>query len=106
MASTLLLDPSDSGYEGDAKNGDMWAAVTDPSGKKGTYTITWVTDMTPFRWACDIYVGGNYLAQGTISYNAELGEYKIESWHGVEGYDVVFTMGENGWVVDFDKSSA
>ena len=50
MASTLLLDPSDSGYEGDAKNGDMWAAVTDPSGKKGTYTITWVTDMTPFRW--------------------------------------------------------
>jgi len=106
LASTLLLDPSDSGYEGDPKNGDMWASVTDPSGKKGTYTITWVTDMTPFRWSCDIYVTGNLVGKGTISYSAEAGEYKIESWCGVEGYDIVFTLGDSGWVLDFDKSSA
>ena len=106
MSSTLLLDPSDSGYEGDRKNGDMWASVTDPSGKKGTYTITWVTDMTPFRWMCDIYVTGNLIGKGTISYSAETEEYKIESWCGVEGYDIVFTLGDAGWVLDFDKSSA
>ena len=106
MASTLLLNPSDSGYEGDGKNGDVWAKVTDPSGKTGYYEVRWVTDMTPFRWACDIYVGGNNIGKGTISYDADAGEYTIESWHGIAGYDVVFTLGDNGWVVDFDKSSA
>ena len=106
LASTLLLDPSDSGYEGDGKNGDIWTKITDPSGKTGYYEVRWVTDMTPFRWDCDIYVTGNNVGKGTISYNAETGEYKIESWCGVEGYDIVFTMGDSGWVLDFDKSNA
>jgi len=106
LSSTLLLDPSDSGYEGNEKNGDMWAAVTDPSGKKGTYTIKWVTDMTPFRWSCDIYVTDTFIGKGTISYNAETEEYKIEAWHGVEGYDVVFKKGDGCWLLDTEKTSA
>ena len=106
MSSTLLLDPSDSGYEGDRKNGDMWASVTDPSGKKGTYTITWVTDMTPFRWVCDIYVTDTFIGKGVISYNAETEEYKVESWHGIEGYDIVFKKGDGCWLLDTEKSSA
>lgn len=107
LASTLLLDPSDSGYDGDGKNGNVWARVTDPSGKTGTYEVRWVTDMTPFKWTCDIYVGGNYLAEGTISYNAEAGEYTIDSWHGVPGYGIVFTLSDSGeWLIDYEKSTA
>ena len=106
LASTLLLDPSDSGYEGDGKNGDMWASVTDPSGKKGTYTIKWVP-ASPFRWPCSIYVGGNYLAQGTISYDPENVEYAIDSWHGVPGYGIVFSLSDSGeWLINYEKSSA
>jgi hypothetical protein len=106
MASTLLLDPSDSGYEGDGKNGELWTRVTDPSGKTAYYSLTWVTDMTPFKWTCDIYVGGNYLAQGTIAYDAESGEYTIDSWHGVPGYGIVFTLENGEWKIDYEKSTA
>ena len=106
MASTLLLDPSDSGYEGDPNSGDIWATVTDPSGKKGTYVVKWIPE-TPFRWPCSIYVGGDYLAQGTISYDPETLEYTIDSWHGVAGFGVVFTLSDNGeWLINYEKSTA
>ena len=106
MSSTLLLDPSDSGYEGDPNSGDMWASVTDPSGKKGVYMVKWIPEI-PFRWPCSIYVGGNYLAQGTISYDPENAEYTIDSWHGVSGYSVVFTLSDRGeWLINYEKSTA
>ncbi len=109
MASTLYLKPGvDSGYEGDGKNGDLWAQVTDPSGKNGTYVLQWKTDMTPFKWACDIYSNGEKVdGAGTIEYNAETGVYKISSWYGIPGHDVVFTLDENGnWVLDTEASTA
>lgn len=105
MASTLLLDPSDSGYEGDGENGDMWTKVTDPSGKTGYYEVRWETDLSPFKWACDIYVNGEKLdGTGTISYDGQ-GTYTLESWYGVPGYDLVFTL-DNGWILDTEKSTA
>ena len=105
MSSTLLLDPSDSGYDGDGENGDVWSKVTDPSGKTGYYEVRWVTDLSPFRWACDIYVNGVKLdGTGVISYDGE-GTYTLESWYGVPGYDLVFTL-DNGWILDTEKSTA
>ncbi|MBR1794799.1 MAG: fibronectin type III domain-containing protein [Bacteroidales bacterium] len=92
LASTLLLDPSDSGYDGDGENGNVWARVTDPSGKTGTYEVRWVTDLSPFKWACDIYVNGTKLdGTGVISYDGQ-GTYTLQSWYGVPGYDLVFTL--------------
>ena len=105
MSSTLLLDPSDSGYEGDGENGDVWTKVTDPSGKTGYYEVRWVTDLSPFRWNCDIYVNGVKLdGTGTIAYDGQ-GTYTLESWYGVPGYDLVFTL-DNGWILDTEKSTA
>lgn len=105
LASTLLLDPSDSGYDGDGENGNVWAKVTDPSGKTGYYEVRWVTDVSPFKWACDIYVNGAKLdGTGVFSYDGE-GTYTLESWYGVPGYDLVFTL-DGGWILDQEKSTA
>lgn len=106
LASTLELSQKGSGYEGDPKNGRLWASVIDPSGETGTYTLVWKTDMTPFKWACNIYVTDNLIGTGTISYDAETEEYTIQSWHGVAGYDIVFKKGDGCWLLDTEKSTA
>ena len=112
IASTLLLNPAESAYEGDPENGEIWAYVVDPSGKTGYYSLTWETDLTPFKWACDIYVGGDdrvggeKVGTGIIAYDSETKEYSLYSWYGVEGYDLVFTVDADGWWIDPDKTSA
>ena len=107
MASTLLLDPSDSGFEGDPSTGDLWAKVTSPSGETGTYTLKW-KPMDPFKWSCDIYVAGEKLdGKATIAYDPTTGEYTLDAWHGVPGYGLVFTLSDSGeWLIDYEKSSA
>ena len=112
IASTLLLNPAESAYEGDPENGEIWAYVVDPSGKTGYYSLTWETDLTPFKWACDIYVGGDdrvggeKVGTGIIAYDSETKEYSLYSWYGVEGYDLVFTVDADGWWINPDKTSA
>ena len=82
------------------------ATISDPQRKSVSYVLTLIPDMKSFSADGKIYVADTYMGDGTITYDAATREYTIDSWYGVEGYSVVFTLNNGAWVLDTEKSTA
>ena len=95
-----------SGFYGNSGIGYVAAIMTGPDGTEGLYSCEWNNQAANSPWSAagTAYYGDaeagdlTPITSATISFDPTTGQYVIEGFYGVEGYDLVFTV-ENGDII-------
>ena len=108
MYTSVLFPESGegSGFSGTADKGTLYAVLYGPDRTEGTWEISW-SAMSSFMASGPIYTNDEEVGTATVIYDAENKVWTVRSWYGVDGYDIAFTLNDDGtWNLLIDESSA
>ncbi|MBR0052807.1 MAG: fibronectin type III domain-containing protein [Bacteroidales bacterium] len=92
----------------DERNGTLFATVLNPARVSGQYTLTWESgpELDGFSLPGVITLAGVEVGTAQVTYDPETKLFTIDKWFGVEGKNIVFSIKNDIWRLDFDLTNS